>query len=77
VLPHCYRSDAPADGPRPITGGPRFSGRPGYIRRYRTGVRVQRLQARRSDPAARSLADAELRLASVVQMRLTQEGWWN
>jgi hypothetical protein len=41
------------------------------------GVRVQRLQARRSDPAARSLADAERRLASVVQMRLTQEGWWN
>jgi hypothetical protein len=37
----------------------------------------KRLQARRSDPAARSLADAERRLASVVQMRLTQEGWWN
>ena len=30
------------------------------------GVRVQRLKMRRADPAARGLAEAELRLASVI-----------
>ena len=41
------------------------------------GVRVQRLKMRRADPAARGLAEAELRLASVIQTRLARAGWWN
>ena len=43
----------------------------------RLAVRVQRLKMRRADPAARGLAEAELRLASVIQTRLAREGWWN
>ena len=41
------------------------------------GVRVQRLEARRTDPKARRLAEAELRLASMIRTRLARAGWWN
>src|SRR5262245_663409 len=42
----------------------------------RLGVRFQRLKARRADPKARSLAERELRLATMIRLRLARAGWW-
>lgn len=43
----------------------------------RLGLYVKRLQARRADPAARTVAVDEMRRAARIRMRLARAGWWN
>jgi hypothetical protein len=43
----------------------------------RLGVRVRRLEVRRTDSKAKELAERELRLANVIRTRLARAGWWN
>ncbi len=43
----------------------------------RLGLYVKRLKARHADPAARTVALAELRRAARVRRRLARAGWWN
>ena len=41
------------------------------------GVRVKGLEAYRADPRARALAERELRLTTMIRLRLGRAGWWN
>ena len=43
----------------------------------RLGLYVKRLEARRADPAARTVAIDELRRAARIRARLARKGWWN
>jgi len=43
----------------------------------RLGLYVKRLEARRADPAARTVAIDELRRAARIRARLARQGWWN
>ena len=43
----------------------------------RLGLYVKRLEARRTDPAARTVALDELRRAARIRARLARQGWWN
>ena len=43
----------------------------------RLGLYVKRLEARRTDPAARAVAIDELRRLARIRARLARQGWWN
>ena len=43
----------------------------------RLGLYVKRLEARRADPTARTIAIDELRRTTRIRARMARQGWWN